>query len=112
MTVTSNDTGDLAAPTTFAVVLTAPDGRDGIERARAKLRDIADHVRDTGHIVELTRHGRTVAVIGPAEAVRPVQGVEVTRTNEFQPVAARIAARGEPATRIRPSNEPPAPTEI
>lgn len=40
------------------------------------------------------------------------QGMDVTRTNEFQPVAARIVARGEPATRIRPSNEPPAPTEM
>lgn len=50
----------------------------GIEAARAQLGEIADHARITGTVVELTRHGRTVAVIGPAEAVKPVQGVEVT----------------------------------
>lgn len=50
----------------------------GIEAARAKLGDIADHARTTGQAVALTRHGRTVAVIGPAAAVRPVEGVEVT----------------------------------
>jgi antitoxin (DNA-binding transcriptional repressor) of toxin-antitoxin stability system len=50
----------------------------GIEAARAKLGDIADHVRSTGQIIPLTRHGRTVAVIGPANAVKPAGGVEVT----------------------------------
>ncbi|MET9909660.1 type II toxin-antitoxin system prevent-host-death family antitoxin [Streptomyces sp. NPDC006476] len=49
----------------------------GIEAARAQLGDIANHVRDTGQIIELTRHGRTVAVVGPAEAVKPAQGFEV-----------------------------------
>jgi antitoxin (DNA-binding transcriptional repressor) of toxin-antitoxin stability system len=49
----------------------------GIEAARGQLGDIANHVRDTGQIIELTRHGRTVAVIGPTEAVKPAQGVEV-----------------------------------
>ena len=41
----------------------------GIEAARAKLGEIADHARTTGQITRLTRHGRTVAVIGPAETV-------------------------------------------
>jgi prevent-host-death family protein len=50
----------------------------GIEAARAQLGDIANHVRDTGQIIELTRNGRTVAVVGPAEAVKPAEGVEVT----------------------------------
>jgi prevent-host-death family protein len=50
----------------------------GIEAARAQLGDIADHVRDTGQIIELTRHGRVVAVVGPTEAVKPVGSVEVT----------------------------------
>lgn len=50
----------------------------GIEAARAQLGDIANHVRETGQIIELTRHGRTVAVVGPAEAVKPAEGVEVT----------------------------------
>lgn len=50
----------------------------GIEAARAQLGDIANHVRDTGQIVELTRHGRTVAVVGPTEAVKPAEGIEVT----------------------------------
>lgn len=50
----------------------------GIEAARAKLGEIADHARDTGEIVRLTRHGRTVAVVGPANAVKPGGGVEVT----------------------------------
>lgn len=49
----------------------------GIEAARGQLGDIANHVRDTGQIVELTRHGRTVAVVGPAEAVKAAEGVEV-----------------------------------
>jgi prevent-host-death family protein len=49
----------------------------GIEAARAQLGDIANHVRDTGQIIELTRHGRTVAVVGPAETVKPAEGVEV-----------------------------------
>lgn len=50
----------------------------GIEAARAQLGDIANHVRDTGQIIELTRHGRTVAVVGPADAVKPAESVEVT----------------------------------
>lgn len=50
----------------------------GIEAARAKLGEIADHARETGQIIGLTRHGRTVAVIGPADAVKPAGGVEVT----------------------------------
>ncbi|MFE0206974.1 hypothetical protein [Streptomyces sp. NPDC058985] len=50
----------------------------GIEAARAKLGDIADHTRATGRTVNLTRHGRTVAVIGPVDAVKPSGGVEVT----------------------------------
>lgn len=50
----------------------------GIEAARAQLGDIANHVRETGQIIELTRHGRTVAVVGPAEAVKPAEGIEVT----------------------------------
>lgn len=50
----------------------------GIEAARAKLGEIADHTRDTGQIIRLTRHGRTVAVVGPANAVKPGGGVEVT----------------------------------
>ncbi|MFI6210284.1 hypothetical protein ACIBAI_28615 [Streptomyces sp. NPDC051041] len=49
----------------------------GIEAARAKLGDIADHVRTTGQVTALTRHGRTVAVIGPAHAVQPAGSVEV-----------------------------------
>lgn len=49
----------------------------GIEAARGQLGEIADHARLTGQIIELTRHGRTVAVIGPADDVRPTQGVEV-----------------------------------
>lgn len=50
----------------------------GIEAARPQLGDIANHVRDTGQIIELTRNGRTVAVVGPAGAVKPAGGVEVT----------------------------------
>ncbi|MFI8194668.1 type II toxin-antitoxin system Phd/YefM family antitoxin [Streptomyces sp. NPDC085946] len=50
----------------------------GIEAARAQLGDIVDHARTTGQTIALTRHGRTVAVIGPAEAVKPSGGVEVT----------------------------------
>jgi antitoxin (DNA-binding transcriptional repressor) of toxin-antitoxin stability system len=50
----------------------------GIEVARARLGEIADHARDTGHIIGLTRHGRTVAVIGPANVVKPLEGVEAT----------------------------------
>src|SRR5688500_2944830 len=48
----------------------------GIEAARAKLGEIADHVRETGEIINLTRHGRTVAVVGPASTVTPRQGVD------------------------------------
>lgn len=50
----------------------------GIEAARAQLGDIADHARTTGQTIALTRHGRTVAVIGPATSVKPSGGVEVT----------------------------------
>lgn len=50
----------------------------GIEAARAKLGDIADHTRATGQTVSLTRHGRTVAVIGPANSVKSAGGVEAT----------------------------------
>ncbi|MFE7077744.1 hypothetical protein ACFU96_47500 [Streptomyces sp. NPDC057620] len=50
----------------------------GIEAARPQLGDIADHTRSTGEVVRLTRHGRTVAVIGPARSVTPMNGVEVT----------------------------------
>lgn len=50
----------------------------GIEAARAKLGEIADHIRETGQIISLTRHGRTVAVVGPVESVRPAQGVPVS----------------------------------
>jgi antitoxin (DNA-binding transcriptional repressor) of toxin-antitoxin stability system len=49
----------------------------GIEAARAQLGDIADHARTTGQTIALTRHGRTVAVIGPADTVKPAGGVEV-----------------------------------
>lgn len=49
----------------------------GIEAARAQLGDIADHARTTGETIALTRHGRTIAVIGPAEAVKPAQGIKV-----------------------------------
>lgn len=50
----------------------------GIEAARARLGEIADQSRTTGQITRLTRHGRTVAVIGPAHTVKPSVGVEVT----------------------------------
>ncbi|MEV0982319.1 hypothetical protein [Streptomyces sp. NPDC049915] len=50
----------------------------GIEAARARLGDIADHARTTGQVTALTRHGRTVAVIGPAHAVQPAGSVKVT----------------------------------
>jgi hypothetical protein len=50
----------------------------GIEAARAQLGDIADHARTTGQTIALTRHGRTVAVIGPADTVTPLRGVEAT----------------------------------
>jgi antitoxin (DNA-binding transcriptional repressor) of toxin-antitoxin stability system len=52
----------------------------GIEAARAKLGDIAEHVRTTGETVDLTRHGRTVAVIGPANSVPPAppRGTDAT----------------------------------
>ncbi|MFH7340615.1 hypothetical protein [Streptomyces sp. KHY 26] len=50
----------------------------GIEAARAQLGDIADHTRTTGETIALTRHGRTVAVVGPATAVKPAGSVEVT----------------------------------
>ncbi|MZE76803.1 type II toxin-antitoxin system Phd/YefM family antitoxin [Streptomyces xinghaiensis] len=49
----------------------------GIEAARARLGDIADHARTTGQVTHLTRHGRTVAVIGPAHAVQPAGNVKV-----------------------------------
>lgn len=50
----------------------------GIEAARARLGDIADHARTTGQVTALTRHGRTIAVIGPAHAVQPAGSVKVT----------------------------------
>jgi antitoxin (DNA-binding transcriptional repressor) of toxin-antitoxin stability system len=50
----------------------------GIEAARARLGDIADHARTTGQVTALTRHGRTVAVVGPAHAVQPAGSVKVT----------------------------------
>lgn len=50
----------------------------GIEAARAKLGEIADHARTTGQTVALTRHGRTVAVIGPAHSVQPAGTVKVS----------------------------------
>lgn len=50
----------------------------GIEAARAKLGEIADHARLSGQTIGLTRHGRTVAVIGPAHAVQPAGSVRVT----------------------------------
>lgn len=50
----------------------------GIEAARARLGDIADNARTTGQVTRLTRHGRTVAVIGPANSIKPAGGVEVT----------------------------------
>ncbi|MEU4039760.1 type II toxin-antitoxin system Phd/YefM family antitoxin [Streptomyces collinus] len=50
----------------------------GIEAARAQLGDIADHARTTGETIALTRHGRTVAIVGPLQSVKPIQGVEVT----------------------------------
>jgi antitoxin (DNA-binding transcriptional repressor) of toxin-antitoxin stability system len=42
----------------------------GIEAARARLGDIAEHARTTGQVTALTRHGRTIAAIGPANKVR------------------------------------------
>ena len=50
----------------------------GIEAARARLGEIADHARTTGQTIALTRHGRTVAVIGPAHSVQPAGNVQVT----------------------------------
>ncbi|BCK73988.1 hypothetical protein Srufu_079410 (plasmid) [Streptomyces libani subsp. rufus] len=50
----------------------------GIEAARARLGEIADQARTTGQTTRLTRHGRTIAVIGPAATVKPAGGVEVT----------------------------------
>jgi antitoxin (DNA-binding transcriptional repressor) of toxin-antitoxin stability system len=50
----------------------------GIEAARARLGDIADHARTTGQVTALTRHGRTIAVIGPAHTVQPAGSVKVT----------------------------------
>jgi antitoxin (DNA-binding transcriptional repressor) of toxin-antitoxin stability system len=50
----------------------------GIEAARAKLGEIADHARLTGQIIELTRHGRTLAVIGPTHAVQPAGSIKAT----------------------------------
>ncbi|MFD4797876.1 type II toxin-antitoxin system Phd/YefM family antitoxin [Streptomyces anulatus] len=49
----------------------------GIEAARAQLGDIADHARSTGQVINLTRHGRPVAVIGPVSAIKPLAGVQV-----------------------------------
>lgn len=50
----------------------------GIEEARGQIGKIAEHVRTSGQIIGLTRHGRTIAVIGPADAVKPAGGAEVT----------------------------------
>lgn len=50
----------------------------GIEEARGQIGKIAEHVRTSGQIIGLTRHGRTIAVIGPATSVKPAGGVEVT----------------------------------
>ncbi|MEU2358968.1 hypothetical protein ABZ599_39510 [Streptomyces misionensis] len=50
----------------------------GIEAARAKLGEIADYTRTTGQTIGLTRHGRTLAVIGPAHAVQPAGTVKVS----------------------------------
>ncbi|WGP08848.1 MULTISPECIES: type II toxin-antitoxin system Phd/YefM family antitoxin [Streptomyces] len=49
----------------------------GIEAARAQLGDIADHARSTGQVIKLTRHGRSVAAIGPVAAIKPLAGVQV-----------------------------------
>src|ERR1044072_3770524 len=49
----------------------------GIEAARARLGDIADHARTTGQVTALTRHGRTVALIGAAHAVQPAGSIKV-----------------------------------
>ncbi|MEU0103324.1 type II toxin-antitoxin system prevent-host-death family antitoxin [Streptomyces sp. NPDC006267] len=48
----------------------------GIEAARAQLGDIADHARATGQVINLTRHGRPVAAIGPVATIKPL-GVQV-----------------------------------
>src|ERR1044072_3238032 len=50
----------------------------GIEAALARRGDFADHARTTGQVTALTRHGRTVAVIGPAHAVQPAGSIKVT----------------------------------
>ncbi|MFF5408458.1 hypothetical protein ACFY8K_37200 [Streptomyces misionensis] len=50
----------------------------GIEAARPKLGEIADYARTTGQTIGLTRHGRTLAVIGPAHAVQPAGTVKVS----------------------------------
>ncbi|USQ89890.1 type II toxin-antitoxin system Phd/YefM family antitoxin (plasmid) [Streptomyces phaeoluteigriseus] len=49
----------------------------GIEAARSRLGEIADRAHTTGQTTHLTRHGRTVAVIGPAESAKPVGAVKV-----------------------------------
>lgn len=49
----------------------------GIQEARARLGEIADHVRLSGEIVALTRHGRVLAAVGPVHSTRPVSKVEV-----------------------------------
>jgi antitoxin (DNA-binding transcriptional repressor) of toxin-antitoxin stability system len=49
----------------------------GIEAARARLGDLADQASTTGQITHLTRHGKTVAVIGPVGAVQPRAGIKL-----------------------------------
>ncbi|MFJ3283376.1 type II toxin-antitoxin system Phd/YefM family antitoxin [Streptomyces halstedii] len=49
----------------------------GIEAARAQLGDIANHARSTGQVINLTRHGRPVAAIGPVAAIKPLAGFQV-----------------------------------
>lgn len=71
----------------------------GIEAARAQLGEIADHARTTGETIALTRHGRTVAVIGPASAVKPAGGVEVTLFfphDQYNCVLPAMPRTGEP----------------
>lgn len=77
----------------------------GIEAARAQLGDIANYVQSTGQTVELTRHGRTVAVVGPAETVKPLPGVEVTfLLPGNQDAWARLAAIPRKGDMIRREN--------
>ncbi|MEU0834340.1 type II toxin-antitoxin system prevent-host-death family antitoxin [Streptomyces sp. NPDC005969] len=70
----------------------------GIEAARAQLGEIADHVRTTGQVINLTRHGRPVATIGPAEVVQPAQGVEVLLHFPHRAVGSRTRVPAIPRT--------------